>query len=48
MRQVGALIADVLENIASDEVIASVRRRVGALTEAFPLYAWKMERAGAR
>jgi glycine hydroxymethyltransferase len=48
MRQVGGLIADVLENIGSAEAIASVRRRVAALTEAFPLYAWKMARAGVR
>ena len=42
MRETGALISEVLHNITSDEVIASVRRRVGLLTEKFPLYGWKL------
>jgi glycine hydroxymethyltransferase len=48
MRQVGGLIAEVLGNIGSADVLASVRRRVGTLTDEFPLYSWKMARAGAR
>jgi glycine hydroxymethyltransferase len=43
MRQVGALISEVLHNIASEEAIASVRRKVGELTARFPLYNWKLE-----
>src|SRR5215813_968419 len=43
MREVGALIAEVLSNIASEETIAQVRQKVAALTARFPLYAWKRE-----
>ena len=43
MRQVGALIAEVLGNIASEETIAAVRRKVDALTVRFPLYNWKLD-----
>jgi glycine hydroxymethyltransferase len=45
MREVAALIAQVLNNVTSEEVIANVRRRVEALTSRFPLYAWKMQPA---
>jgi len=45
MREVAALIAEVLENHASQETRASVRRRVLHLAERFPLYAWKLARA---
>ncbi len=45
MREVGALIAEVLENLSSEDVLASVRRRVAALTERFPLYPWKLQTA---
>jgi glycine hydroxymethyltransferase len=48
MREVAALIARILENISSDEVLAEVQRRVGALTERFPLYAWKLAAATVR
>lgn len=47
MREVGNLIADVLGKLGSSELpaaVASVRRRVGALTERFPLYSWKFAR----
>ena len=44
MREVGALIAEVLHNIASPEAIADVRQKVGALTARFPLYDWKLEK----
>jgi glycine hydroxymethyltransferase len=43
MREVGALIAEVLNHISSEEVIAAVRQRVGALTARFPLYSWKLD-----
>jgi glycine hydroxymethyltransferase len=42
MREVAALIAEVLNHVASEDVSAAVRRKVGALTDRFPLYAWKM------
>jgi glycine hydroxymethyltransferase len=42
MREVAALIAQVLDDISSESVLAGVRRKVGALTERFPLYAWKL------
>jgi glycine hydroxymethyltransferase len=43
MRQVGALIAEVLSNIASEDAIAAVRQKVDALTVRFPLYNWKLD-----
>ena len=48
MREVGDLIADLLESLASgtsESAIASVRKRVGVLTNRFPLYSWKFARA---
>jgi glycine hydroxymethyltransferase len=46
MREVAGLIAEVLNDIGSEETRAAVRRRVAALTGKFPLYAWKLS-AGA-
>ncbi len=43
MREVAALIAEVLHDVSSPDAIASVRRKVGALTDRFPLYAWKLD-----
>jgi glycine hydroxymethyltransferase len=43
MRQVAALIAEVLNDINSDENIAGVQRKVGELTAKFPLYNWKLD-----
>ncbi|SPE35417.1 serine hydroxymethyltransferase [Candidatus Sulfopaludibacter sp. SbA3] len=43
MRQVGALISEVLHHIGNEEVTASVRRKVGELTARFPLYNWKLD-----
>ena len=43
MRQVGALISEVLHNPAGEDTIASVRRKVGELTARFPLYQWKLD-----
>jgi glycine hydroxymethyltransferase len=43
MREVGRLIAKVLNNLASEEAVAAVRAEVAALTARFPLYDWKRE-----
>jgi glycine hydroxymethyltransferase len=43
MREVGALIAEVLNNIASEDIIGAVRQKVDALTVRFPLYNWKLD-----
>ncbi len=43
MREVGALIAETLHHMADEDVIASVRQRVGLLTARFPLYTWKLD-----
>ncbi len=45
MKQVGTLIAEVLQNIASADAIADVRQKVAALTARFPLYDWKLQPA---
>jgi glycine hydroxymethyltransferase len=43
MREVGALIAEVLTHISDEQAIAAVRQKVGALTARFPLYTWKLD-----
>ncbi|MDQ6708682.1 MAG: serine hydroxymethyltransferase [Acidobacteriota bacterium] len=43
MREVARLIAEVLGDVSSESAIAAVRRKVAALTERFPLYAWKLD-----
>ncbi len=48
MREVAELIARVLERPQCEQTRAEVRRRVAALVERFPLYAWKMAAVGAR
>jgi glycine hydroxymethyltransferase len=48
MREVGALIVRVLENVANESVLEEVRNRVAILTGRFPLYAWKLAAAGNR
>jgi len=48
MREVAALITRILENVADENVLAEVRRRVAALTDRFPLYSWKLTPAVAR
>src|SRR5262249_7773096 len=48
MRQVGGWIAEVLRHPADESVIESVKRRVLALAERFPLYAWKIQAVGSR
>lgn len=47
MREIAGLIARVLGNLGSEPVRDEVRRRVTALTERFPLYAWKMNSVSA-
>jgi len=48
MRKVAALITRILEHIADDRVQDEVRRGVRALTEEFPLYAWKLTATATR
>ena len=45
MREVGQLIAEVLNHISDADALAAVRERVGALAARFPLYRWKQDRA---
>jgi glycine hydroxymethyltransferase len=47
MQEVGRLIANVLHDLKSEAVIADTRKRVAALTEKYPLYAWKREAVSA-
>ena len=47
MREVSELIGMVIANPSADDTLATVRRRVSALTDKFPLYAWKMANAHA-
>jgi len=47
MREVAALMTEVLRNIHSHETVLSVRRRVLELAERFPLYPWKLARVSA-
>jgi len=43
MREVGRLIAEVLDRIKDEAAIARVAGRVAALTSRFPLYHWKLD-----
>jgi glycine hydroxymethyltransferase len=45
MTEVGKLIAHVLNDVKSEQAIADARKRVEALTDRFPLYAWKQQLA---
>jgi glycine hydroxymethyltransferase len=47
MREVAALIAEILRDVQNEDVVAAVRRRVDALTDRFPLYSWKLQPAHA-
>ena len=47
MTEVGRLIAQVLNDVTSVDVIKQTQKGVAALTEAFPLYAWRREAAPA-
>jgi glycine hydroxymethyltransferase len=43
MREVGALISEVLHHVGDEQAIAAVAQKVGALTARFPLYNWKLD-----
>ncbi|MBV9406132.1 MAG: serine hydroxymethyltransferase [Acidobacteriaceae bacterium] len=43
MTEVGKLIARVLADVRSEKTITEARKGVAALTDKFPLYAWKRE-----
>jgi glycine hydroxymethyltransferase len=43
MREVGELIAQVLNHVSDDGAIAAVRERVAVLAARFPLYQWKLD-----
>jgi len=43
MRQVGALVAEVLRHPTDDQALAAVRQKVSELTARFPLYQWKID-----
>ncbi len=43
MKEVGRLIASVLNDVKSEQVLAQARRGVAELTQKFPLYAWKQQ-----
>ena len=45
--QTAALIAEVLGHMNSEDALGDVRRKVQKLTDRFPLYSWKLERAPA-
>ena len=47
MTEVGRLIAMVLSDVKSEQALSEARRGVKALTEKFPLYAWKQQTVGA-
>jgi glycine hydroxymethyltransferase len=48
MIEVGKLISLVIGNVKSEAAIAEARKRVAALTEEFPLYAWRQALVAAR
>jgi glycine hydroxymethyltransferase len=43
MKEVGRLIAGVLNDVKSEQALAQARRGVTELTQKFPLYAWKQQ-----
>ncbi|MCW5964054.1 MAG: serine hydroxymethyltransferase [Bryobacterales bacterium] len=45
LREVGSCIAEALRGKDDPSTVESVRRRVAALTEKYPLYAWRMAHA---
>ena len=45
MKEVGRLVASVLNDVKSEQALAQARRGVGELTSKFPLYAWKQQQA---
>ena len=47
MREVGELIAEVLQHVSDDRAIANVRQKTRALAARFPLYDWKLDKVRA-
>lgn len=47
MREVGQLIADVLQHVSDERAIAAVRQKTAALAARFPLYDWKLDKVRA-
>lgn len=47
MREVGSIIAQVIAGREDEAAIAAARSRVKALTAKYPLYGWKLAKAGA-
>ena len=43
MKEVGRLIAGVMNDVKSEQALAQARRGVAELTQKFPLYAWKQQ-----
>jgi glycine hydroxymethyltransferase len=43
MREAGQLIAEVLQNVESEDAIARVGQKAAALLARFPLYQWKLD-----
>ncbi len=48
IREVARLIAHVLDHMQSEEAVSEARRGVRALTDRFPLYAWRLTPAAFR
>jgi glycine hydroxymethyltransferase len=48
MKEVGRLIAGVLNDVKSEQALAQARRGVAELTQKFPLYAWKQQAVATR
>ena len=48
LREIGSLIARVIENVSNESVLSEVRQRVAVLTDKFPLYAWKLAESAVR
>jgi glycine hydroxymethyltransferase len=47
MKEVGRLVALALSDVKSEQALNEARRGVKALTEKFPLYAWKQQTVSA-
>jgi glycine hydroxymethyltransferase len=47
MREVGQLIAEVLQHVSDDGAIAAVRKKTAGLAARFPLYDWKLDKVRA-
>jgi len=47
MREVGAMISDVLNHVGDEAALAAVAKRVQAMADRFPLYRWKRDHVSA-